>query len=81
MSVKKETFTISDVSKISDVNVHTLRYWGAEFDEFLSPRRTKGNHRRYTPGDIQIIMHIKRLVREEMFSLAGAKRWLQKEKK
>jgi DNA-binding transcriptional MerR regulator len=68
---------ISAASLITGVEVHTLRYWEREFAEFLNPNRTDGGQRRYTPYDIQKLFTIKRLLRDEMFSIAGAKRHLQ----
>lgn len=70
--------SISVASKITGVEIHTLRYWEREFEEFLNPDRTDGGQRRYRPVDIQTVFTIKRLVRDEMFSIAGARRFLAK---
>lgn len=70
--------SISVASKITGVEIHTLRYWEREFEEFLNPNRTDGGQRRYRPVDIQTVFTIKRLVRDEMFSIAGARRFLAK---
>ncbi len=70
--------SISVASRITGVEIHTLRYWEREFDEYLGPVRTEGGQRRYRPEDIQTIFTIKRLVRDEMFSIAGARRYLAK---
>jgi DNA-binding transcriptional MerR regulator len=67
---------ISTASRITNVEVHTLRYWEREFAEFLCPIRTEGGQRRYRPEDIQMVLLIKRLLRDEMFSIAGARRHL-----
>ncbi len=63
-------------SQITGVEVHTLRYWEREFEEFLNPDRTEGGQRRYRPEDIQTLFVIKRLLRDEMFSIAGARKHL-----
>jgi DNA-binding transcriptional MerR regulator len=68
--------TISDVSKLCDVPSHTLRYWEKEFNCFFSPRRTKGNQRRYSDTDIEIIRKIKTLLWSDKFSIEGAKKIL-----
>lgn len=68
--------SISVASEITGVEIHTLRYWEREFEEFLSPVRTAGGQRRYRADDIQTVFLIKRLVRDEMFSIAGARRFL-----
>lgn len=82
MSTKKQRRTeqavgISVASTITGVEVHTLRYWEREFPEFLCPVRTSGGQRRYRPQDIQTVFLLKRLLREEMFSIAGARRALK----
>jgi DNA-binding transcriptional MerR regulator len=67
---------ISAASVITGIEVHTLRYWEREFAEFLNPDRTSGGQRRYRPEDIQTLFAIKRLLRDEMFSIAGARKHL-----
>lgn len=68
--------SISVASDITGVEVHTLRYWESEFLPFLEPIRTDGGQRRYRPEDIQTVFLIKKLLRDDMFSIAGAKRHL-----
>lgn len=68
--------SISVAAQITGVEIHTLRYWEREFAEFLGPRRTEGGQRRYRADDIQTVFTIKRLLRDEMFSIAGARRHL-----
>ena len=74
-----KSISISAASRITGVEVHTLRYWEREFEEFLRPERTEGGQRRYGPEDIQTLFTIKRLLRDEMFSIAGARRTLAKQ--
>lgn len=69
--------SISAASEITGVEIHTLRYWETEFSEFLRPGRTPGGQRRYRPTDIEAVFLLKRLLRDEMFSIAGAKRRLR----
>jgi DNA-binding transcriptional MerR regulator len=73
-----QAVSISVAARITGVEVHTLRYWEREFDAFLGPDRTEGGQRRYRPEDIQTVFAIKRLLRDEMFSIAGARRHLAK---
>ena len=72
----EQSVGISIASSITGVEVHTLRYWEREFPEFLGPERTSGGQRRYRPVDIQTLFILKRLLREEMFSIAGARKSL-----
>lgn len=68
--------SIGAVSALTGVEVHTLRYWEKEFAEFLKPKRTDGKQRRYSPDDVTLILEIKRLLKQEMYSIAGARRVL-----
>lgn len=70
--------SISVAGSITGVEIHTLRYWEREFSDFLGPVRTTGGQRRYRPVDIQTVFAIKRLLRDEMFSIAGARKHLQR---
>ena len=73
-----QSVSISVAADFTGVEVHTLRYWEKEFDFYLNPLRTEGGQRRYRPEDIQAVFQIKRLLRDELFSIAGAKRHLAK---
>lgn len=73
---KGQLVSISHASRITEVEVHTLRYWEREFAGYLNPVRTRGGQRRYRPEDIQAVLVLKRLLRDEMFSIAGARRHL-----
>ena len=74
----RQAVSISVASQITGVEVHTLRYWEREFAGYLRPGRTDGGQRRYRPQDIQTVFVLKKLLREEMFSIAGARRHLLK---
>lgn len=76
-----QTVSIGTASQITDVEVHTLRYWEREFELFLNPLRTQGGQRRYRPEDIQTLLLIKQLLRDDMFSIAGARRFLQQKQR
>lgn len=73
-----QAVSISMASRITGVEVHTLRYWEREFEGFLNPVRTRGGQRRYRSDDIQTVFTLKRLLRDEMFSIAGARKHLQR---
>lgn len=74
----EEGVSISVASRITGVEVHTLRYWEREFADALRPARTEGGQRRYRPEDIQTVFVLKRLLRDEMFSIAGARKHLER---
>ena len=76
-SKNDQGLSISAASKITGIEIHTLRYWEKEFSEFLFPGRSEGGQRRYRPEEIQTVFVIKRLLREEMFSIAGARKHIE----
>ncbi len=72
---KKLYYSISEVSRITALEQHVLRYWESQFSE-LSPAKNRAGNRIYTNKDISLIFEIKRLVREEGFTIDGAKKVL-----
>lgn len=76
---EKMFYKIRDVAKIMGVKAHVLRYWESEFST-LSPKKNRSGQRTYTRKDIDSALEIKRLLHEERFSIAGAKRYMKKKK-
>ncbi len=72
---KKLYYSISEVSRITGLEQHVLRYWESQFPE-LNPAKNRAGNRIYTNKDISLIFEIKRLVREEGFTIEGAKKVL-----
>ena len=66
----KAFYTIGEVSRITGVKTHVLRYWETR-GKLLKPSRRSSRHRLYRPADIQLILEIKRLREEEKLSLAA----------
>ncbi len=75
-SIKKLYYSISEVSKITDLEQYVLRYWESEFEE-LNPAKNRAGNRIYTNRDIQLILYIKKLLREERYTIEGAKHVLK----
>jgi DNA-binding transcriptional MerR regulator len=75
LSIKKLYYSISEVSKITDMEQYVLRYWESEFEQ-LNPQKNRAGNRIYTNKDIQIILHIKNLLREKKYTIEGAKKIL-----
>jgi DNA-binding transcriptional MerR regulator len=71
----KAFYTIGEVSRLTGVRPHVLRYWEEE-GKLLKPGRRRSRHRLYRPADIQLIFEIKRLREEEKLSLAAMRRQL-----
>lgn len=75
---QKLYYRIGEVSEIVDVKPHVLRYWETEFG-FLSPQKNEGNHRLYTQKDLQKILTIRKLLYEDRYTIAGAKKRFRQE--
>ena len=71
----KRYFTIGEVSKITEIKTHILRYWEKEF-EVLDPIKRNGNRRYYTQNDILTILKINDLISSHGFTIEGAKQKL-----
>lgn len=78
--MKKLYYSISEVSELTSVEPHVLRYWETIFKE-LSPRKNKAGNRTYREKDITLILKLKELIQDKKYSTAGAQRILEAEKK
>lgn len=76
IGIKKLYYSISEVSKISGLEQYVLRYWESEFPH-LKPSKNRAGNRIYTNKDIKLIFHIKKLLRDEMYTIEGAKKVLE----
>jgi|ERR1041385_2064946 DNA-binding transcriptional MerR regulator len=76
LGIKKLYYSISEVSKITDLEQYVLRYWESEFEQ-LKPAKNRAGNRIYTNRDIKTILYIKKLLREERYTIEGAKQVLQ----
>ncbi|MEK7221088.1 MAG: MerR family transcriptional regulator [candidate division NC10 bacterium] len=68
-------FRIGEVSAITGVPPYVLRYWESEFPA-LQPRKSGGGQRLYRKRDVAMILEIKRLLYQERYTVAGARRRL-----
>jgi DNA-binding transcriptional MerR regulator len=78
MIIKKDWLTIGEVSELTGVPIHTLRYWETEFNGYFSPLRTSGRQRRYNEDAVGRVQEIKTLLKEEKYSIAGARQVLSR---
>ncbi len=76
LGIKKLYYSISEVSKIADLEQYVLRYWESEF-ELLKPAKNRAGNRIYTNRDIKLILYIKKLLRDERYTIEGAKQVLK----
>jgi DNA-binding transcriptional MerR regulator len=70
--MEKLYYSIGEVSDIVGQEPHVLRYWEQEFD-VLSPRKNRAGRRVYTDDDIEVVERIRFLLKEEKYTIAGAR--------
>ena len=73
----KNYYRIKDVSEITGISESSIRYWEKEFEE-LSPRRSAGNTRYYTPQDVELLRLINYLVRDKGLKLDAARQQIKR---
>jgi len=71
---------IGEVCELTKTEPYVLRYWESEFP-FLAPEKNKAGQRIYTDEDIDTVQQIKRLLYEEGYTTAGARRKLEQSRR
>jgi DNA-binding transcriptional MerR regulator len=76
--VSEETryYRIGEVSRLTALKPFVLRYWETEFP-MLEPVKSASGHRMYRQEDVDLVLKIKRLLYDEGFTIAGARRHLR----
>src|SRR5277367_2395391 len=72
----KSFYRIGEVSRLTDTKPFVLRYWETEFP-MLQPVKSPKGHRLYRREDLDTVFTIKRLLYDEGFTIAGARRHLR----
>ena len=75
---KTNLYRIGEVSRLTDTKAFVLRYWETEFP-MLQPVKSSSGHRLYRQEDVDMVLRIKRLLYDEGFTIAGARRHLRDE--
>ena len=73
---RKLHYKIREACKIAGVKPHVLRFWETEFPA-LSPPKGRSGQRIYRPRDIELILEIRKLLYEEGYTIAGARRHME----
>jgi len=76
---KKLYYSISEVSEITGVKPHILRFWEKDFS-MLRPKKNRANNRVYRERDIRVVLAIKRLLYEEKYTIKGARDQLRRDR-
>jgi DNA-binding transcriptional MerR regulator len=66
-------FKIGEVSRLTDVKSHVLRYWESEFT-MLNPPKNRASQRVYRKKDIETVLLIKTLLYNENYTISGARK-------
>ena len=69
-------YKIGEVCEITGIEAHVLRYWESEFP-VLHPLKNSAGQRVYRRKDIELVLRIKRLLYQDGFTIAGAKRQIR----
>ena len=67
--------SIGEVAKEITINTHTLRFWEKEFKQ-IKPKLLSGNRRYYSEKDINLLKLIYELLKNQGYTIAGAKKLL-----
>ncbi len=76
--MKKLYYSIGEVSEITDIEPHVLRYWEDTFNE-LNPSKNNSGQRTYTDRDLKTVLRLKDLMHNQKYSTAGARKVLNGE--
>ena len=76
LGLESGLYRIGEVSRMIGVKAFVLRYWETEFP-MLEPEKRANGRRFYSEEDVELIRKIKRLLYDEGFTIAGARRHLR----
>ncbi len=72
----KTFYRLGEVCQATDTQPYVLRFWESEFPQ-LANVRTRNGQRVYSREDIELILRIKRLLYEEEYTIADARKALE----
>ncbi len=73
-------FRIGEVATLCHLPAYVLRFWESEFPQ-LKPVKSSTGQRMYRRRDVESVLHIKRLLYEQGFTISGARQQLSAESK
>lgn len=75
--IRKLYYSIREVSERTGLKPHVLRYWETEFEQ-LQPKKNRAGNRAYTERDVETVEEIQRLLRDEKYTIEGARQALER---
>lgn len=76
--IRKLYYSIREVSERTGLKPHVLRYWETEFEQ-LQPKKNRAGNRAYTERDIELVERIQELLRDEKYTIEGARQALERD--
>lgn len=76
MELVKLYYRIGEVAQIVGVQPHVLRYWETEF-RTIRPQKSGKGQRVYSRKDVEKLLRVKDLLKNQGFTIAGAKKKLR----
>jgi DNA-binding transcriptional MerR regulator len=73
-------FRIGEVATLCRLPAYVLRFWESEFPQ-LKPVKSSTGQRMYRKRDVESVIHIKKLLYEQGFTISGARQQLRAETK
>lgn len=69
-------YKIGEVCAMTDTQPYVLRFWESEFP-VLAPRKSRSGQRLYEKKDVDLVLQIKKLLYDEEYTIAGARKRLE----
>lgn len=73
-------FRIGEVAALSALPAYVLRFWETEFPQ-IKPTKGSTGQRMYRRRDVETVLHIKRLLYDDGYTIAGAREKLKADAK
>ena len=74
--VERMYYRIGEASQIVGEKPHVLRYWEQEF-RAIRPTKSASGQRVYSRRDIDVLLRVKTLLKDQRFTIEGAKKKLR----
>ncbi len=79
MDIEKKLYRIAEVTKIMELPASTIRHWVKEFPQLKPEKNAKGTVY-YRHEDLQTMIQIKHLLKEQGMTIEGTKQYLKASK-
>ena len=78
--IEKKYFSIGEVADQLNIAASQIRFWEGEFD-IINPQKNRNGKRQFTKDDIEKIKVVYHLVKDQGYTLQGAKNMLKNDAK